>query len=130
MVAERCDGDDIATMKSTDVEKEMGSDAGNISMVAERCDGDDIATMKSTEDRDAEGGDAEIGPTASQSCGDLSKKIYGTHTFLIHVIIGILIAKAYPPLGGIYLAPQITATWVAVIFIFGEHSFTSFRLLG
>jgi sodium/bile acid cotransporter 7 len=29
-----------------------------------------------------------------------------------------LLARAYPPLGAVYLAPEITATWIAVIFIF------------
>ena len=46
------------------------------------------------------------------------KSIYGTHSFLIKAIFLISIAYAYPPLGAIYLAPQITATWIAVIFIF------------
>lgn len=44
--------------------------------------------------------------------------IYSTHSFLIKALILILLAYAYPPLGAIYLAPQITATWIAVIFIF------------
>eukprot|EP00985_Skeletonema_marinoi_P002857 scaffold1172_cov143-Skeletonema_marinoi.AAC.2 len=46
------------------------------------------------------------------------QSIYGTHSFLIKALILILIAFAYPPLGATYLAPQITATWIAVIFIF------------
>ena len=46
------------------------------------------------------------------------KSIYGTHSFLIKALILILLAFAYPPLGATYLAPQITATWIAVIFIF------------
>jgi len=44
--------------------------------------------------------------------------IYTKHSFLILVICAILLAYAYPPLGAEYLAPQITATWIAVIFIF------------
>jgi sodium/bile acid cotransporter 7 len=44
--------------------------------------------------------------------------IYATHSFLTKALILILLAYAYPPLGAIYLAPQITATWIAVIFIF------------
>ncbi len=46
------------------------------------------------------------------------QSIYGTHSFLVKALILILIAFAYPPLGATYLAPQITATWIAVIFIF------------
>jgi sodium/bile acid cotransporter 7 len=43
---------------------------------------------------------------------------YTTNSFLILVICAILLAYAYPPLGAVYLAPQITATWIAVVFIF------------
>lgn len=46
-------------------------------------------------------------------------KFYWDYEFLILVVIVIMLARAYPPLGAIYLAPQITATWIAVIFIFG-----------
>ena len=34
------------------------------------------------------------------------------------MVCAILLALAYPPLGAIYLAPQVTATWIAVVFIF------------
>ena len=44
--------------------------------------------------------------------------IYAKNSFLILVVIAILLAYAYPPLGATYLAPQITATWIAVMFIF------------
>jgi len=33
-------------------------------------------------------------------------------------ILAIILAKAYPPLGATYLKPKITASWIAVIFIF------------
>jgi hypothetical protein len=45
-------------------------------------------------------------------------KIYSQYEFLILIVVGICIARAYPPLGAEYLQPEITATWVAVIFIF------------
>jgi predicted Na+-dependent transporter len=45
-------------------------------------------------------------------------KIYHKNSFLILVSLGILAAYAYPPLGATYVAPHITATWLAVIFIF------------
>eukprot|EP00545_Synedropsis_sp_CCMP1620_P007124 CAMPEP_0119009148 /NCGR_PEP_ID=MMETSP1176-20130426/4172_1 /TAXON_ID=265551 /ORGANISM="Synedropsis recta cf, Strain CCMP1620" /LENGTH=429 /DNA_ID=CAMNT_0006961605 /DNA_START=11 /DNA_END=1300 /DNA_ORIENTATION=+ len=44
--------------------------------------------------------------------------IYNEYEFLILIVLAILLAKAYPPLGDEYLAPHITATWIAVIFIF------------
>jgi hypothetical protein len=40
------------------------------------------------------------------------------YDFLIGLIVVIVLAKAYPPLGAKYLKPQITATWIAVIYIF------------
>ena len=43
---------------------------------------------------------------------------YWTNEFLILILLSILIAFAYPPLGAKYLAPKITATWIAVMFIF------------
>lgn len=45
-------------------------------------------------------------------------KFYSANSFLIGVILAILIAYAYPPLGAVYLAPKITASWIAVVFIF------------
>jgi len=50
---------------------------------------------------------------SAQACA-----IYTKHSFLIGVIGAILLALAYPPLGADYLQPQITASWIAVIFIF------------
>ena len=38
--------------------------------------------------------------------------------FALTVIAAILLARAYPPLGSTYLQPDITANWIAVIFIF------------
>lgn len=45
-------------------------------------------------------------------------KLYWENEFLIHILAAILLARAYPPLGATYLAPDITATWLVVIFIF------------
>ena len=69
---------------------------------------------------DKEGGEEEKEPELSK-CQKIWKwlvNFYWDNEFLILVIIAILLARAYPPLGAIYLAPQITATWVAVCFIF------------
>jgi len=43
---------------------------------------------------------------------------YKTHEFLILVLFAIVLARAYPPLGATYLAPHITTTWIAVVFLF------------
>jgi hypothetical protein len=44
---------------------------------------------------------------------------YFKNEFLIMILLAIALAKAYPPLGAEYLKPDITATWVAVVIIFG-----------
>jgi len=45
-------------------------------------------------------------------------KFYKDNSFLILILCAILLARAYPPLGADYLQPKITATWIAVMFIF------------
>ena len=45
---------------------------------------------------------------------------YFSNSLLCLVAIAILLAYAYPPLGAEYLQPKITASWIAVIFIFGK----------
>jgi len=49
---------------------------------------------------------------------DCTKGFYAANQFLILIALAIGLAAAYPPIGAIYLAPKITATWVAVMFIF------------
>lgn len=44
--------------------------------------------------------------------------LYKDNSFLILLLLAILVAYAYPPLGAKFLAPKITATWIAVIIIF------------
>jgi len=43
------------------------------------------------------------------------------YSLLILIAMAVSLAKAYPPLGAKYLAPQITSTWIAVMFIFGMY---------
>ena len=45
---------------------------------------------------------------------------YWGNEFVCLVVIVILLARAYPPLGADYLQPHITSTWIAVLFIFGK----------
>jgi hypothetical protein len=62
-------------------------------------------------------------PAESQrpSCSSQFWKIYTQYEFLILIVIGICVAKAYPPLGAEYVHPEITANWVAVMFIFCKY---------
>jgi hypothetical protein len=46
-------------------------------------------------------------------------KFYNDFEILILFGLAVMIAKIYPPLGSNYLNPKITATWIAVVFIFG-----------
>lgn len=43
---------------------------------------------------------------------------YSNNHFVLKIGIVILLGKAYPPLGAKYVHSEITATWLAVIFIF------------
>jgi hypothetical protein len=45
---------------------------------------------------------------------------YVENQFLIHILGGIALARVYPPFGD-YLFPEITATWIAVMIIFGTY---------
>jgi sodium/bile acid cotransporter 7 len=46
-------------------------------------------------------------------------EFYHEYEILILFAVVIILAKGYPPLGAEYLLPQITAKWIAVVFIFG-----------
>jgi hypothetical protein len=48
---------------------------------------------------------------------------YNNNDFVVMIVISILLARAYPPLGADYLQPEITSTWIAVIFIFGTYTY-------
>jgi sodium/bile acid cotransporter 7 len=59
-------------------------------------------------------------PTArrASSCRKKCNDAYTKNSFLILVIFAILFAYAYPPLGAIYLRPDVTSDWIAVVLIF------------
>ena len=47
---------------------------------------------------------------------------YQHYDFFILLVAVILLAFAYPPLGAVYLQPQITASWIAVMYSFCTYS--------
>ena len=49
---------------------------------------------------------------------------YAANSFLLKALLAILLAKVFPPAGAIYLHPEITSTWMAVIFIFTMAGFS------
>lgn len=71
-------------------------------------------TAKASEE-DPEGDDEK---SSLKKCCECATKFYWTNEFLILILLAILLGWAYPPLGAVYLAPKITATWIAVIIIF------------
>ncbi|KAL9190028.1 hypothetical protein ACHAXT_007239 [Thalassiosira profunda] len=77
----------------------------------------DGGTLDAVDETNADGA-PPAKPSLPRRCWAKWTKIYATHSFLILVICAILLAYAYPPLGAVYLAPDITATWIAVMFIF------------
>lgn len=71
---------------------------------------------------------ADRGPGANQTATSTTRMdrlrdslldFYEKNIFLLKAILAIILAKLYPPLGAVYLHPEITAQWMAVMFIFG-----------
>jgi len=58
--------------------------------------------------------DATYSSTTTRNLHDF----YSANSFLLKAIMAVLAAKLYPPLGATYLHPEITSTWIAVVFIF------------
>lgn len=60
----------------------------------------------------------EIEASQKPTCIRRLIDFYWKQEFLILVVLAIPLAKAYPKLGAEYLYPEITATWLAVSYIF------------
>lgn len=63
-----------------------------------------------------EEGEEEVG--VCRKIANALCRFYNKNDFITQIIIVILLARAYPPIGAEYLQPQITATWICVVFIF------------
>jgi len=72
----------------------------------------------STQEDEASDDDDEEPLTSRQKFRKRAWAFYNQNEFLILVVIAICLARAYPPLGAVYLEPKITAGWLAVIIIF------------
>ena len=65
-------------------------------------------------------------------CEVLSKFLISTYRkneVFILVIAAILLAKAYPPIGAYYVCKEWTASYIAVMFIFGESNCATLKRL-
>ena len=51
---------------------------------------------------------------------ELLRNVVHKYKIVFFMILSIIIARAYPPLGGTYLAPHITSSWIAVMIIFSK----------
>jgi hypothetical protein len=54
---------------------------------------------------------------------------YWEYQFLIHILMAIGAARIYPRLGKDFLAPQITATWIAVILMFCTYLLSCYTVV-
>jgi sodium/bile acid cotransporter 7 len=72
-------------------------------------------------DEDKDNGDEQPPKSLCRRIWNRWCVFYNNNDFLIMIVIAILLARAYPPLGADYLQPEITSTWIAVIFIFGTY---------
>ena len=57
-------------------------------------------------------------PSLSQRIRKYLAAFLKKNSFVLLILLVILLAYAYPPLGAVYLAPAITAGWICVILIF------------
>ena len=57
-------------------------------------------------------------PSLSQRIRNRLATLLKKNSFVLLILLAILLAYAYPPLGAVYLAPEITAGWICVILIF------------
>jgi len=70
------------------------------------------------EPRQTENPSSSLSLETKSTCCSRIYDFYLSNSFLLKAGAVIIAAKTFPPLGAVYLCPQITATWLAVIFIF------------
>jgi len=72
--------------------------------------------LESPTDEEAEREEEE--PSCLRKSWRRAVTFWNAYQFPLLIILSIALARAYPPLGAEYLAPEITATWIAVAIIF------------
>jgi len=81
----------------------------------EECDGGELREEECDNDEEEENPEKEF---CHRRIANGLLNFFFTYEFPILILLVIPIAKAYPPLGATYLAPRITASWIAVMLIF------------
>lgn len=107
--------DDVEALQQQ-LQKQMQSQSMS-SLVDEPIDNKNATDMNNNNNNNTNN-DNDPPATCSSRIFKWLNDFYTANSFLILALCAILLALAYPPLGAEYLAPQITATWVAVIIIF------------
>ena len=69
-----------------------------------------------------DGNDSEIDLTLCEVISKLAIDLYRRNEVFILVLCAILLARMDPPIGATYVQPNITASYIAVIFIFRTYS--------
>jgi sodium/bile acid cotransporter 7 len=59
-----------------------------------------------------------IKPSKYKICWNWWCAFYSNYSFMILAVAALLLAYAYPPLGAVYVYPQITSSYIALITIF------------
>ncbi|EEC45933.1 predicted protein [Phaeodactylum tricornutum CCAP 1055/1] len=103
-------------MCQQDPPDECSTDADTSSPTKQATGSEEQLPIEPNSDQNSPSNSASSSPPVS--CTQRVIAFYWEQEFLLLVIAAILLARAYPPLGATYLAPDITATWLAVCFIF------------
>lgn len=106
--------------------KSMSSNKSLSQSSVDRSEDEVMVVVTSTEVSTSKKGATDSFPASSCSAEETRQQqskrrivsFFFTYDFPIAILIVIGLAKAYPPLGAVYLVPNITATWVAIILMF------------
>ena len=104
--------------KEVDEEQPIFSGDGEDSKDKNQVSGELIDLVTSDKDNEKKDDQEKTKPTGISAVFACLCKFYTKNSFLVLLLTAILLAFAYPPIGAKYLAPKITATWIAVIIIF------------
>ena len=108
--------DDKASLTARDSQSRLSS---NILFDGSPCRTCEPTTLPTTQDEENE----------TSLCWRIARRMcqfYWNNEFACSVVVAVLLAWIYPPLGADYLVPKITSTWIAVMLIFSEYLFALF----
>ena len=104
-------GDTVSSLESIDAKQSRDKNDTKDDTNSEEASGEAV-------EESGEAVEAEKNYPLSEKAWLLLGRFYSNNSFMILVVIAVLLAYAYPVLGAVYFYPNVTATWIAVIFIF------------